>query len=385
MKLSVPDSIAQAHSDKLTDIIRQEIKSSGGLISFARFMELALYAPGLGYYSAGQTKLGKEGDFITAPEISPLFAQCVAQQGKEILNELGAGDILEIGAGSGVFAKDLLLELENLHSLPRHYFILEISAELRARQKQLIAEQCSHLLERIIWLDTLPSAPIQGMIIANEVLDAMPVHCFRIDKGRIQERCVTWENDHFTWLSTTPTLSALTQHLEPLLQTLPDGYESEINLMLPAWIRSITSVLEKGVILLFDYGYGRTEYYHPERTMGTLMCYSQHHRHSSPFTLIGLQDITAHVDFTMAVEQAYAAGCSLAGYSTQAAFLLNCHLLEIAKQNEKTVLEETNQAQAIKRLVLPSEMGELIKVMAISKNFTQSLLGFPQPDRRRDL
>ncbi len=388
MKLPTPDSTAQAHSAKLADIIRQEIHLSGGFITFARFTELALYFPGLGYYSAGQHKWGKEGDFVTAPEISPLFSQCVATQCKQILNELDKGDILEIGAGSGVFAKDILLELESLNSLPQHYFILEISAELRERQKQLLAHHCPHLLDRISWLDSLPKTAINGIIIANEVLDAMPVHCFRIENSEIKERCVTWDHDHFTWMLTPPTTSRLTQHIEFLLQeyTLPEGYESEINLILPAWINSITSTLNKGVILLFDYGYGRAEYYHPERKMGTLMCYYQHLRHDNPFKLIGLQDITAHVDFTTVAETACAAGYTLAGYSIQAAFLLNCQLLERAQKKGKiALLNEIHQLQAIKKLTLPSEMGELIKVMALSKNYAKSLHGFPLPDRRRDL
>jgi SAM-dependent MidA family methyltransferase len=388
MKLPTPDSIAQAYNAKLTDMIRHEIQLAGGFITFARFMELALYAPGLGYYSAGQHKFGKGGDFVTAPEISPLFSQCVALQCKQILDELEHGDILELGAGSGVFAKDVLLELESLNSLPEHYYILEISAELRARQKELLAHYCPHLLARISWLDALPATAIDGIIFANEVLDAMPVHCFRIDRAGIKERCVTWGHDHFTWLLTEPATPALTQHVESLIQEydLPEGYESEINLMLPAWINSITACLDKGVILLLDYGYGRAEYYHPERSMGTLMCYYQHQRHDDPFKLVGLQDITAHVDFTTVAENACTAGCTLAGYTIQAAFLLHCDLLEIAqKKEEATSIEGINQAQAIKKLILPSEMGELIKVMALSKNYAKSLRGFPQPDRRRDL
>jgi SAM-dependent MidA family methyltransferase len=384
----MPDLTAQEHSTQLTNIIRQEILLAGGFISFARFMELALYAPGLGYYSAGQHKFGKNGDFVTAPEISPLFSQCVAQQCKQILSELKKGDILELGAGSGIFAKDILLELENLNHLPEHYFILEISAELRARQKQLLTQYCPHLLTRIVWLDALPTHAIEGIIIANEVLDAMPVHCFRIHNAEIKERCVTWKKDHFTWLLTTPTTSALTDTVKLLLQQhlLSEEYESEINLMLPAWINSITSTLKKGVILLFDYGYGEAEYYHAERTMGTLMCYHQHQRHDDPFKLIGLQDITAHVNFTAVVENACAAGCNLSGYTTQAAFLLHCDLLKLAQEKKTiTLTQEINQIQAIKKLTLPSEMGELIKVMALSKNYSKSLCGFPLPDRRRDL
>ncbi|MCD6038980.1 MAG: hypothetical protein K0S27_380 [Gammaproteobacteria bacterium] len=387
MKLSIPDPTAQAHSDILSEAIRNEITQAGGSISFARFMELALYAPGLGYYSAGQRKIGKEGDFVTAPEISPLFSHCVARQCKQILSVLKKGDILEIGAGTGVFAKDILLELEALNSLPEYYFILEVSAELRARQEELLGSHCLHLLDRIIWLDSLPETAINGIIIANEVMDALPVHCFKIKNHAIQERCVIWDKDHFNWLLTAPTAPALLQRGTMLLQdyALADDYESEINLLLPTWIQSIASILNKGIILLFDYGYSRREYYHAERKKGTLICYHQHRRHEDPFKLIGFQDITAHVEFTTLVESAYAVGCILLGYSVQAHFLLNCGLLELAQTIESAGVAHMRQAQAIKKLLLPSQMGELIKVMALGKNYTHPLCGFPLPDRRRDL
>ncbi len=385
MKLSIPNMTAQAHSEKLSHLIQQEITESGGFITFARFMELALYTPELGYYSAEKPLFGKGGDFITAPEISPLFAQCVAQQCKQILNNLGKGDILEIGAGTGIFAKDLLLELEHVGSLPEQYFILEISAGLCARQKKLLSEHCPHLLSRIHWLNELPAA-VNGIVIANEVLDAMPVHCFSISNGEIKERCVTWDKDHFTWLLRPPT-PAILENMGWILEKeiFPEKYFSEINLMIPGWINAIASSLNKGIILLFDYGYGRAEYYQAERGMGTLMCYYQHHRHDDPLQLVGLQDITAHVDFTLVVESACAAGCALAGYTAQALFLMHCGLLELAKKEEGSTIASFHQAQAIKKLTLPSQMGELIKVMALSKNYSQLLCGFPLPDRRRDL
>jgi SAM-dependent MidA family methyltransferase len=386
MKLPTPGSSAYVHSNKLIQFIRHEISQADEAISFARFMELVLYAPGLGYYSAGQPKLGKEGDFVTAPEISPLFAQCVAQQCQQVLPELGKkAAILELGAGSGVFAKDLLLELEKLNSLPEHYFILEISAELRHRQEKLLFTHCPHLLPRIVWLNAFPGIAINGIIIANEVLDALPVHCFQIHKTGLKERCVTWQEDHFTWQLRPPTTPELTQRVESLQQNtiLPENYKSELRLMLPAWINSLATILEKGIILLFDYGYGETEYYHPARSMGTLMCYYQHYKHDDPFKLIGLQDITAHVDFTSIIESASNAHCALAGYTTQAAFLLACGLLELVKNTSP--LAQFQQGQDIKKLIFPAQMGELIKVMAISKNYAKPLCGFPLPDRRRDL
>lgn len=388
MKLPTPDPVALEQCKSLTELIRQEIERSGGYISFARYMELALYAPGLGYYSAGARKFGEKGDFVTAPEISPLFAKCVAKQCQPILAAISHGDILELGAGSGIFAKDLLIELEKLHALPNNYFILEISAELRERQQQFLQTHCPHLVSRIHWLDTLPINGISGIIFANEVMDAMPVHCFRIDENEITERCVTWDKDKFSWHMATPTTPELISRVKAIQEecALAIGYESEVNLMLTAWIATLVNTLKEGVILLFDYGYARHEYYHPDRYQGTLMCYYQHHRHDDPFSLVGLQDMTAHVDFTAVIESATNHGATLAGFTTQASFLLACGLLELAS-NEKTLFsaEHFQQNQAIKRLTLPSQMGELIKVMGLANNFDLPLLGFSLHDRRRDL
>lgn len=386
MKLPTLNPAALEHSAKLTQFISHDIVTSGGYISFARFMELALYAPGLGYYSAGSHKLGKGGDFVTAPEISPLFAQCIANQCQPILNELKTGDILEIGAGSGIFAKDILLQLEKLDSLPQNYYILEISPDLRERQKNLLQLGCPHLFSRIVWLDSLPSA-FCGIIFANEVMDAMPVHCFRIDKDGAKERCVRWEKDQFVWHIAPATTPVLSKQLNALQHDycLEIGYESEINTQLPAWIASLADSLKQGILLLIDYGYGRSEYYHPDREQGTLMCFYQHHRHDNPFLYVGLQDITAHVDFTSVVESAVDTGLMLAGYTTQASFLLACGLLELADQNSPSEIERYTQNQAIKKLTLPSQMGELVKVIALAKGYDLPLVGFTLHDRRRDL
>ena len=381
MKLPTPDSIALKHSAQLTQQIHQIISSSGGSIDFARFMALALYTPGLGYYSAGTHKLGKSGDFVTAPEISPLFAKCIARQCNDILTELKTGDILEFGAGSGIFAKDLLLELEKLNNLPMHYYILEISAELRERQQKLLQTTCPHLLARIQWLDTLP-IEFRGIVFANEVMDALPAHCFRIEKAGIQERSVASIDNHFQWHLTPPS-KELQARIEPL--SLTEGYESEANLMLGGWIRSIADMLKQGVVLLIDYGYGQAEYYHPDRSQGTLQCYYQHHRHDDPFILVGLQDISAHVDFTVVVENAHEAGLELAGFTTQTSFLLACGLLEFAQQITGTDAEQFQQAQAIKKLTMPSQMGEAIKVMGLCKNMLSPLVGFSLHDRQRML
>lgn len=387
MTLPIPDLAALTHSKALIAHILQIIENSNGYISFARFMELALYTPGLGYYTAGAYKFGPGGDFITAPEISPLFGRSIARQCQQILNDLGYGDILELGAGSGVFAKDLLLELDALDKLPKHYYILEVSADLRERQQQLLKSSCPpYLFERFIWLDALPQKFI-GIILANEVIDAMPVNCFKITAEGIQERCVTSENDYFAWQLAPPTNMDLAKQAE-LIQAeynLPVGYASEINLMIAPWIRSLAETLKCGAILLLDYGYGRQEYYHPDRDQGTLTCFYRHHHHNDPFVNVGLQDITAHVDFTSVIESGVNAGLSLAGFTSQAGFLLACGLLELAAAETLNEVEQYKQNQAIKTLTLPSQMGELVKVMALTKEVEIPLLGFSLQDRRREL
>lgn len=374
-------------NEQLTQLICQEITKSGGAISFAKFMELALYAPDLGYYNTEKMKFGQAGDFVTASEISPLFAACIARQCQQILSTLAQGSILEIGAGSGKFAKDLLLELNNLNCLPERYLILEISPSLRAQQLKLFQQTCPEFLPRIQWLDQLPAEPIQGIIFANEVLDALPFHCFEIANNQIEERCVSWENQHFCWQNNRAAAD-LAANVNAILREseLPSGYRSEINLALQQWVSNVAQALKKGLILLLDYGYGRREYYHPDRTEGTLMCFYQHQKHSDPFVHIGLQDMTAHVDFTSVAESAVTAGLDVSGYTTQAAFLLACGLMELANPTDPLSASETyQQAQAIKTLTLPAQMGEIIKVMGLTKHFDQPLLGFALHNRRKDL
>jgi SAM-dependent MidA family methyltransferase len=385
--IPTPSVQARQHSARLLELLKQKISEAGGYITFAHFMDLVLYAPGLGYYSAGNQKFGSAGDYITAPEISQLFAKCVARQCQEILQELGTGTILELGAGSGKFAAELLLELEQIDCLPDQYLILEVSADLRSKQNHYLASTCPHLLKRISWLDRLPAQPLKGIIFANEVLDALPAHCFHIDDDQPKERCVTMVNGQLEWLSTPPTTSELQHTLESIQQEfeLPNGYESEINLMAPTLINSLNDILAEGVILLFDYGYGRSEYYHLDRQQGTLMCYYQHHRHTDPFKNVGLQDITTHVDFTSVAEAASNVDMTVAGYTTQASFLLACGIIDFAAAKNLSPAEQYQQNQAIKMLTLPSQMGELIKVMALTKQFNTPLIGFSLFDRRQDL
>jgi SAM-dependent MidA family methyltransferase len=378
-RLPEPSVEAQAHSEKLIARIVDEIAANGGCISFARYMELALYAPGLGYYSAGSRKFGAVGDFVTAPEISPLFSRCLARQAADVLRELGGGDVLEVGAGSGVMAAEVLAELAALDALPAHYDILELSAELRARQRETIAARVPHLLERVRWLDALPDT-FRGVVLANELLDALPVQCFEVTADGVMERCVAWSGERFVWTLAAPEDARLIE----IVRGLPVGYVSEVNLAAQAWVASIAAMLTAGVALLVDYGYPRHEYYYPERTRGTLMCHYRHRAHGDPFVYPGLQDITAHVDFTAIAEAAVDAGLHVAGYNTQGFFLLGCGLTELAPQTE----DERQQilvAQQIRTLTLPGEMGERFKVMALARNVDAPLRGFALQDLRSRL
>lgn len=372
--LPAPDLLAIAHSEKLIASIQDEIDRQGA-ISFARYMELALYAPGLGYYSAGSHKFGKGGDFVTAPEISPLFSRCIARQCQQVLSVLKHGDILELGAGSGAMAVGILAELEQQHCLPEHYYILEPSADLKQRQQQLIQARLPHLYQRVIWLDTLESLKLRGIILANEVLDALPVHKFRITADGLQEFFITREQEKLVWQLGKPQ-QAVKIAIEQLQITLTENYESEINLLLPSWINSLQAILLQGLILLVDYGFPRHEYYHPDRDRGTLMCHYQHLAHDNPLIFPGLQDITAHVDFTAVAAAALAHDLIVAGYTAQAYFLLSCGITTMLEQLPDDDKIKLSAIQQIKQLTSPHEMGELFKVMALTRNFAVPLIGF---------
>ncbi|NOX75923.1 MAG: SAM-dependent methyltransferase [Gammaproteobacteria bacterium] len=389
-RLPPPDVDAQALSEKLITLIRDDIAAAGGRISFARYMELALYAPGLGYYSAGSRKFGEAGDFVTAPELSPLFSQCLARQIAEVNDAIAGGAVLEVGAGSGIMAADILAELERMECLPAHYLILERSAELHARQRDTLASRVPHLLERVQWLDELPTRGFRGVVVANELLDAMPVHLFEVGSTGAMERGVVWVNDHFQWDVAAPDDMSppLAARLNMLASSLPDGYQSEINLAAEAWIKSAADVLETGALLLIDYGYSQHEYYLPERNAGTLMCHYRHRAHEDPFVYPGLQDITAHVDFTAMAEAGHSAGLTVKGYTTQACFLLSCGITELAErvmQDRTDPRQQILLAQQIRSLTLPGEMGERFKVMALTHDVDIPLRGFAMQDLRRSL
>ncbi len=387
--LPEPDGAAKQRSRDLCSCIYAACEQQGGSIAFSAFMHMALYQPGLGYYSGGLQKFGAAGDFITAPEVSSLFSQCVARQAAQVVNGLGQADMLEFGAGSGVMAADILLELERLQALPGHYFIVELSAELRERQKQTIIQRAPHLSEKVQWLDTLPEQAIQGVVLANEVLDAMPVECFRIDDGAVEQLRVV-AHDGLLIADYAQADEAMVEQVRTIEQrrgrAFENGYSSEFNPAIKAWLAGLDAVVDKGLVLLIDYGYPVQEYYLDERNSGTLICHYQHRAHADPLWYPGLQDITAFVDFSAVAHAAVDAGFEVSGYTSQAMFLLGCGLGEL---HQSAVSDDPKQqlllAQQIKTLTLPSEMGERFKAMALCKNIDLPLIGFAMQDYRNRL
>ena len=381
--LPAPPADALALSSALEKQIVSEIQASGGQISFARYMELALYAPGLGYYSAGSAKLGPAGDFVTAPEISPLFAQCVARQVAQLIAS-GIAVVIEVGAGSGAFAGDVLRTLAASGRLPERYLILEVSGDLRERQREHLALIVPDLMSRVQWLEVLP-ASVDAVLIANEVLDAIPAHLIRTRDGRIEEGVVGLKSAgsgfEQSYRPATAALVSATKGLE-----LPDDYETEVNLAARAFVKSFAARIERGALLFIDYGFPAAEYYHSQRARGTLMCHYRHHAHDDPFVLPGLQDITAHVDFTAIAAAGVAAGHSVLGYTAQAQFLINCGITNILTETRpddaRAYAPLAAQAQ---KLLSPAEMGELFKVLAIGRGIDMPLLGFTRGDRTHTL
>jgi len=376
----IPDEFARNQSRLLVEIIHEDIKENDGRLGFERFMQHALYEPGLGYYSGGARKFGVDGDFTTAPEISSLFSACLARQCEQLFSLTGTAVLLELGAGTGVMAADILAELQRRNSLPDKYLILETSADLRQRQQQLLQQRHPDIFARIGWLDTLPSEPINGVILANEVLDALPVRRIKIENNRFFEQMVTSNKQSFAWLSEPASAvlaAAIGNNLSDCLADLPDGYVTEYNTLLPAFIQSVSDVLGNGAMLFLDYGYPRREYYHPQRNEGTLLCHYRHRSHSDPFINIGIQDITAAVDFTLVAEAATIAGLEIAGYTTQAGFLIACGIEEIINDcGQGDDMASLRYLQQARQLLLPGQMGESFKVIALSRNIETPLQGF---------
>ena len=372
LELPLPDPQALAASRALLGRIAAELGASGNWISFARYMELALHEPGLGYYAAGARKLGAGGDFVTAPELSPLFARTLARQIGELLEPGDA--VLEFGAGSGLLAEVLLSELEGVK-----YEILETSPELRERQQQRLGN-------RVQWLDRLPQK-FRGVMLANEVADAMPVHALAWTRDGIRERGVCANEGQLAWSDRAAQGAVLAAAREIDVAIPPSGrYESELALFARAWMRSLGRFLERGAILVIDYGFPGREFFHPQRSMGTLACHYRHHVHGDPFFVPGLQDITAHVDFSALGRAAAEAGLKVLGYASQAQFLVNCGITDLlAEENPADAKRYLPAAAAAQKLLSPAEMGELFKVLAVGRGIDAPLLGFSSGDRSHAL
>jgi len=375
----------QAHTARVLQRVHDAIAAHDGWLPFDEYMNLVLYAPGLGYYSAGAVKIGTGGDFVTAPEISPLFGHCVARQCAEFLHGT-AGELLELGAGTGRLAADVLVELARLGALPSRYSILEISAELRERQRLTLASLPPALRSRVQWLDSLPAAPMSGLILANEVADALPFERFVVTDEGVAAEGVSRSGTGALELRTRPAPAALRAEFARLQASLPapflSGYCSEICLRLDAWVHSLADCLGEGALLLFDYGLGRAERYHPQRDAGALQCHFRHRAHGDPLLYPGLQDITAWVDFTRLAEAAERSGLHVAGYCTQAAFLLASGIeIELAAITAQP--QRARRAAEARQLLLPGELGETFKAMALTRAADQSPSGFTVQDLRR--
>ncbi len=386
--LPQPDAVSAAHSEQCADYIRARIRDAGGSISFAEFMHYALYAPGLGYYSAGACKFGDAGDFVTAPEISPLFGRVVARQCAGVLRHIPGAGVLEFGAGSGRLALEMLRTLEQLDALPSEYRILEVSADLRDRQQRLLHEELPGLSDRISWLDRMPDTH-RGVVLANEVLDALPVERFMRRSDGLYQLRVGDEAGEFVFVD-EPAPDVLAEAVagieKDLGERLPDNYISEVSLAAPAWLRDVAQVLEHGMILLFDYGVSRSDYYADDRNEGWLRCHFRHRAHSDPLILPGIQDLTAWVDFSAIAEAAACSGLDVLGYVTQSQFLLAGDIeAELRDFAEMPLESQLQTAAQIKMLTLPGEMGENVKCIGLARGDIPRPPAFGSADRTHTL
>jgi len=382
----------QAHSQRLATHIRETLVAAGGWLSFERFMELALYAPGLGYYSAGSAKVGPGGDFVTAPEVSDLFSRCIARQCAAVLARSG-GEILELGAGTGRMAAAVLTELAAQHALPERYAILEVSADLAERQRERLAQLPPPLRDRVVWLQRLPER-LRGVILANEVADALPCHRFRCEADGVRELGVVLASVsaepatlgtpiRFGEHASAPSLE-LERACDEILAALPlpPGYTSEVCTRIAPWIATLSECVAQGLLLLSDYGLPRRHYYHCQRVTGTLRCHYKGLAHEDPYINLGVQDISAWVDFTRVADAALAADLQVQGFATQAAFLLGCGIEQLVAEASEGV-ERVRLAGEARRLLMPEEMGEAFKLMALGRDLDVPLAGFALQDLRQ--
>jgi SAM-dependent MidA family methyltransferase len=369
LQLPAPEAASARHSERVTAHIQERIRASGGDISFAEFMQYALYAPGLGYYSAGARKFGAAGDFVTAPEVSPLFGRLLATQCAHVLQQVADGQVLEPGAGSGALAVDLLRRLKESDALPDRYLILEVSADLAERQQDRLRREIPDLFDRVVWLPELPRK-FSGVVVANEVADALPVERFLKSDGQYFQYRVASEGNGFVWrrrVARENLRTAIRNIEEALDRPFADGYESEVSLGLGAWIRDLANVLDRGFIFLFDYGASRREIYAAERRTGWLRCHFRHRAHDDPLVFPGIQDLTTWVDFTAVAEAAAGAGMTIAGFVTQAQFLIAAGLEnELAEFTSLPSRRQLALSREIKLLTLPTEMGENFKCLGMS-------------------
>ena len=386
--LPQPDAVSAAQSERCADYIRARMLDAGGTISFAEFMHYALYTPGLGYYSAGSRKFGADGDFVTAPEISPLFGRVVAKQCAPALRAIGSASVLEFGAGSGRLALEMLRALEELDALPAEYRILEVSADLRERQQRLLLDALPGYAGRITWLDRMPESH-RGVVVANEVLDALPVERFMRRNSGVYQLRVAEEGGEFVFVD-EPAPALLVQAVEAIERdigaALPENYVSEVSLAAPAWLADVAGMLEQGLVLLFDYGVSRREYYAADRGEGWLRCHFRHRAHSDPLILPGIQDLTAWVDFTAIATAAADNALQVVGYLSQAQFLLaggiEGELQDFAQLSTESQLQTAAQ---VKMLTLPGEMGENVKCICLARGNVSGPTAFDSADRTHTL
>ena len=374
------DDRERAHVERMHGLVRAEVEARGGAIAFSRYMEIALYAPRLGYYRAGWRTFGVQGDFVTAAEVSPLFSRAVARQVEQVLSAIGSREVVEIGAGTGTMAARMLAELAPRGAV--RYRILEPSGALAARQRETIEALAPDALSSVGWLDALPEPGLRGVVLANEVVDALPVERFETTADGVAMHRVGFEAGRPVWRRdrADPWLDEAVESIEDDIgHRLPAGYVSELGPTRAAWAASVAERLECGLVLLMDYGFPRREYYHPDRRDGTLRCHFRHRRHHDPLVLCGVQDITAHVDFTAL---ARASGLDVAGFTTQGDFLLGCGLLDLVSDLDPGSSEFVRLTAQIKRITLPGEMGEAVKVMALTRGIEEPLMGFSGRDHR---
>ena len=383
------DSAALANRKEVILLLKQAIAENGSRIRFDQFMEIAMFSPGHGYYDSMNKIFGDEGDFTTAPEISSFFGKCIAQQVRQLMADMGPIDLLEFGAGSGILAQTILMELEKYDSLPQNYYIYDISPSLRGRQFTHLKKHVPHLLDKLEWLNDIPEK-FNGMIIANEVLDAMPVHrvVFR-ENGKHEETYVTLKDDQLVFEDGPLSSIEIQKEMDNIMQLCPDikdGYRSEINLAVKDWAAQVSQSLGKGLVLLIDYGCMRVEYYQPIHHQGKLMCYFQHKAHDEPLLYPGIQDVTCHVDFSLVADTFEEQGLNVAGYTSQAFFLAGCGLEKLYQQldssDEKKFIEESRN---LERLIMPDSMGETFKVIGLTKEINEDLIGFSVSDQKDSL